>query len=138
MTETNQFMPISEPIPLKDDDELKHVELGNSVNIDATILPQISRTGFVFKRDEERTNDVEKIRLETNFYNAFRNIIRIHLNRFEMMETRNAIEMLFHSRRSSPASSSSSSSSLSEEQRFDIDRQYALYLKKLEQMKKLL
>ena len=127
MTETNQFMPISEPIPLKDDDELKHVELGNSVNIDASILPQISRTGFVFKRDEERTNDVEKIRLETNFYNAFRNIIRIHLNRFESMETRNAIEMLFHSR-----------SRLSEEQRFNIDEQYKMYLKKLEQMKTLL
>jgi hypothetical protein len=128
MTETNQFMPISEPVPFKDDDELKRVELGNSANIDASILPQISRTGFVFKRDEERTNDVEKIRLETNFYNAFRNIIRIHLNRFEMMETRNAIEMLFHTR----------SSSLSEEQRFNIDHQYKLYLKKLEQMKKLL
>ena len=130
MTETNQFMPISEPVPFKDDDDLKHVELGNSVNIDASILPQISRTGFVFKRDKERTNDVEKIRLETNFYNAFRNIIRIHLNRFEMMETRNAIEMLFHSRRTS-----SSSSSYSEEQ---LDQQYKLYLKKLEQMKKLL
>ena len=134
MTETNQFMPISEPTPLKDDDELKHVELGNSVNVDASILPQISRTGFVFKRDEERTNDVEKIRLETNFYNAFRNIIRIHLNRFEMMETRNAIEMLFHSR-SLPASAPASSS---EEDRFNIERQYKMYLKKLEQMKKLL
>ena len=135
MTETNQFMPISEPVPFKDDDELKRVELGNSANIDASILPQISRTGFVFKRDEERTNDVEKIRLETNFYNAFRNIIRIHLNRFEMMETRNTIEMLFHSRRSLPSASTSSSS---EEQRFHIDEQYKLYLKKLEQMKQLL
>jgi hypothetical protein len=135
MTETNQFMPISDPVPFKDDDELKRVELGNSVNIDASILPQISRTGFVFKRDEERTNDVEKIRLETNFYNAFRNIIRIHLNRFEMMETRNAIEMLFHSRGSLPASAPASSL---EEQRFNIDHQYKLYLKKLEQMKKLL
>ena len=129
ITETNQFMPISEPVPFKDDDELKRVELGNSASIDASILPQISRTGFVFKRDEERTDDVEKIRLETNFYNAFRNIIRIHLNRFEMMEARNAIEMLFHSRMTS---------SSSEEQRFNIDQQYKLYLKKLEQMKKLL
>ena len=138
ITETNQFMPISEPIPSKDDDELKHVELGNSVNIDASILPQISRTGFVFKRDEERTNDVEKIRLETNFYNAFRNIIRIHLNRFEMMETRNAIELLFHSRSSSLSAPAPASASSSEEQRFDIDRYYKMYLKKLEQMKKLL
>jgi hypothetical protein len=129
MTETNQFMPISEPVPFRDDDELKHVELGNSINIDASILPQIARTGFVFKRDEERTNDVEKIRLETNFYNAFRNIIRIHLNRFEMMETRNAVEMLFHSRRRPRTS---------EEQRFNIDEEYKMYLKKLEQMKKLL
>jgi hypothetical protein len=121
-------MPISDPFPFKADDELKHVEIGNSVNIDASILPQMSRTGFVFKRDEDRTNDVEKIRLETNFYNAFRNIIRIHLNRFEMMETRNAIEMLFHSRRPR----------ISEEQRFNIDEQYKMYLKKLEQMKQLL
>ena len=128
ITETNQFMPISDPFPFKADDELKHVEIGNSVNIDASILPQMSRTGFVFKRDEDRTNDVEKIRLETNFYNAFRNIIRIHLNRFEMMETRNAIEMLFHSRRPR----------ISEEQRFNIDEQYKMYLKKLEQMKQLL
>jgi hypothetical protein len=127
MTETNQFMPISEPVPFKDDDELKHIELGNSVNIDASIIPQISRTGFVFKRDEERTNDVEKIRLETNFYNAFRNIIRIHLNRFEMMETRNAVEMLFHNR-----------SRISDEERFNIDQQYQSYLKKLERMEKLL
>jgi hypothetical protein len=135
MTETNQFMPISEAIPLKHDDELKHVELGNSVNIDASILPQISRTGFVFKRDEERTNDVEKIRLETNFYNAFRNIIRIQLNQFEAMETRNAIEMMFYSRSSSSASASASASASSEDH---LDQQYKLYLKKLEQMKKLL
>jgi hypothetical protein len=92
MTETNQFMPISEPIPFKDDDELKRVELGHSINIDSSILPQITKSGFNFKRDEERTNDVEKIRLETNFYNAFRNVIRIQLNHFEMMELRNAIE----------------------------------------------
>jgi hypothetical protein len=50
-----------------------------------------------------------------------------------MMETRNSIEMLFHTRSlSAPASSSS------EEQRFNIDRHYTLYIKKLEQMKKLL
>ena len=126
MTETNQFMPISEPVPLKDNDELKHIELGNSMNIDASIIPQISRTGFVFKRDEERVNDVEKIRLETNFYNAFRNIIRIHLNQFEMMETRNSIEILFHKQKHS------------EEKRFNIDEQYNFYIKKLEEMKKLL
>jgi hypothetical protein len=56
-----------------------------------------------------------------------------------MMETRNAIEMLFHSRRSLPSSASSSAPASSlEEQRFNIDQQYKLYLKKLEQMKKLL
>jgi hypothetical protein len=51
-----------------------------------------------------------------------------------MMETRNAIEMLFHSQ-SLPASAPASSS---EEDRFNIERQYKMYLKKLEQMKKLL
>ena len=98
MTETNQFTPLRKPVPLNSvkDDGLKVVELGNSVHADMSILPQLKRTGFVFKQDAERTDDVEKIRLETNFYNAFRNIVRIQLNSFEFMELRNSIESLIY------------------------------------------
>ena len=127
MTETNQFMPISDPVPFKDDgDNLKHVELGNSVNIDMSLIPQMNRSGFVFKRDVERINDVEKIRLETNFYNAFRNIIRIQLNGFENMEVRNSIEALIYNRRRADG------------QKNNIQQQYNAYIKKLAEMKKML
>ena len=128
MTETNQFMPISEPVPFKDDDGLKHVELGNSVNIDASIIPQMNHSGFVFKRDEERTNDVENIRLETNFYNAFRNIIRIQLSGFENMEVRNSIEALIYSRHRRQVDG----------QKYNIQQEYNAYVKKLAEMKKML
>ena len=127
MTETNQFVPISDPVPFKDDgDNLKHVELGNSVNIDMSLIPQMNRSGFVFKRDEERINDVEKIRLETNFYNAFRNIIRIQLNDFENMEARNLIEALIYNRRRADG------------QKNNIQQQYNAYVKKLAEMKQML
>jgi hypothetical protein len=127
MTETNQFMPISDPVPFKNDgDNLKHVEFGNSVNIDMSLIPQMNRSGFVFKRDEERINDVEKIRLETNFYNAFRNIIRIQLNGFENMEVRNSIEALIYNRRRADG------------QKNNIQQQYNAYIKKLAEMKKML
>ena len=135
MTETNQFMPISEPIPFKDDDELKRVELGNSINIDSSILPQITKSGFNFKRDEERTNDVEKIRLETNFYNAFRNVIRIQLNHFEMMELRNTIESIIYMKQKQRRQQEGHEGQM---QRYKIEEQYKLYIKKLEEMKKML
>jgi hypothetical protein len=134
MTETNQFTPLRKPVPLNSvkDDELKVVELGNSVHADMSILPQLKRTGFVFKQDAERTDDVEKIRLETNFYNAFRNIVRIQLNSFEFMELRNAIESLIYKRAKTTKSSAKGKMTR------DIKQQHAIYVKKLNEMKALL
>jgi len=131
MTETNQFTPLRKSVPLNSvkDDGLKVVELGNSINADMSILPQLKRTGFVFKQDAERTDDVEKIRLETNFYNAFRNIVRIQLNSFEFMELRNAIESLIYK---------TGKTSLKGKMIRDIKQQHAIYVKKLNEMKALL
>jgi hypothetical protein len=131
MTETNQFVPIRKSVPLNSvkDDGLKVVELGNSVNVDMSILPQLKRTGFVFKQDVERRDDVEKIRLETNFYNAFRNIVRIQLNSFEFMDLRNAIESLIYKTAKLHAKGKIAD---------NIKQQYAIYIKKLNEMKALL
>ena len=134
MTETNQFTPLRKPVPLNsvNDDGLKVVELGNSVHVDMSILPQLKRTGFVFKQDAERTDNVEKIRLETNFYNAFRNIVRIQLNSFEFMELRNAIESLIY--KTAKTTKSSAKGKMTR----DIKQQHAIYVKKLNEMKALL
>jgi hypothetical protein len=141
MTETNQFTPIRKPVPLNsvNDDGLKVVELGNSVKVDMSILPQLKRTGFVFKQDAERTDDVEKIRLETNFYNAFRNIVRIQLNSFEFMELRNEIEsVIYNLAKSSSSSSKMTAVKSKQKMTHNIKQQHALYLKKLGEMKALL
>jgi hypothetical protein len=131
MIETNQFTPVGNPVPVSSvkDDGLKVVELGNSMNVDISILPQLKRMGFVFKRDAERTDDVEKIRLETNFYNAFRNIVRIQLNSFEFMDSRNSIESLIYKTAKSAAKGKIVD---------NIKQQYALYVKKLNEIKVLL
>jgi hypothetical protein len=131
MIETNQFTPLGKPVPVSSvkDDGLKVVELGNSMSVDISILPQLKRMGFVFKRDAERTDDVEKIRLETNFYNAFRNIIRIKLNSFEFMDLRNSIESLIYKTAKSSAKGKMAD---------NIKQQYALYVKKLNEIKVLL
>jgi hypothetical protein len=135
MIETNQFTPLGKPVPVSSvkDDGLKVVELGNSMSVDISILPQLKRMGFVFKRDTERTDDVEKIRLETNFYNAFRNIVRIKLNSFEFMELRNSIESLIYKTAKSSAKTSAKGKIAD-----NIKQQYALYVKKLNELKVLL
>ena len=135
MIETNQFTPLGKPVPVSSvkDDGLKVVELGNSMSVDISILPQLKRMGFVFKRDAERTDDVEKIRLETNFYNAFRNIVRIKLNSFEFMELRNSIESLIYKTVKSSVKSSAKGKMAD-----NMKQQYALYVKKLNEIKVLL
>ena len=41
--------------------------------------------------DEQRVDYIKKIRLETNFYNVFRNTIRILINDYENVKTREKI-----------------------------------------------
>lgn len=80
MTETNQFTPLRKPVPLNSvkDDGLKVVELGNSINADMSILPQLKRTGFVFKQDAERTDDVEKYDWKRTFTMRFETLFEFN------------------------------------------------------------
>lgn len=85
LTETNQFVQIDTPqdnILLTDMDEI------NGINY------YISDKDTLLNRevDNERVEAVKNIKLETNFYNAFRNNARILLNKFENLGKRKVIE----------------------------------------------
>jgi hypothetical protein len=97
LTETNQFIQLSEPIT---EDEIKSANNIPSfknknyiVNKDARPMVQsdvlISTSNKV---DEERVDFVKKIKFETNFYNVFRNTIRILLNDYENNKIKEQIE----------------------------------------------
>ena len=86
ITETNQFIQLSEPYPLSDvNDEIKELK-GNNYLI-------AENNTFLSKEvDKERVEYIKKIKLETNFYNVFRNTIRILLNKYENIKLRENIE----------------------------------------------
>ena len=73
LTITNQFIQI-EPAAENIQDDLKAIEDENHIVADNELL--LENTG-----NTERTNTIKKIKLETQFYNAFRNIVRILLHK---------------------------------------------------------
>ena len=85
ITETNQTIMLREPEHITDD-TLPVFDENMSVSRDVT--SEISD-----KVDDERVLYVNKIRLETEFYNVFRNTIRVLLSRYEKRSIRNQIEM---------------------------------------------
>ena len=73
ITETNQFVPIIEP---EEDIDLLTIQTMsglNTINIDTEIM-------LNKEKDKERTKIIQKIKLETNFYDSFRNTFRILIN----------------------------------------------------------
>ena len=88
LTETNQFIQISEPVQVSDlrsDDDLKELNNNNYLIADSEI--SLSRG-----QDKERKEYVHKIKLETQFFQSFRNTIRILLNEYENIKMREMIE----------------------------------------------
>ena len=86
ITETNQFIQLSEPLPLSDaNDDIKELKGHNYLIAE--------NSTFLSKEvDKERVDYIRKIKLETNFYNVFRNTIRILLNKYENIKLRENIE----------------------------------------------
>jgi len=74
LTETNQFIMISEPTEFIDDD-LETVNDKNYITVDNNILTNTNPT----PRDEF----VKNVKLETNFYNSFKNLTRTVINKIE-------------------------------------------------------
>jgi hypothetical protein len=94
LTETNQFVKISEPTRyiegLTNEDEL--IPLRNS-----NLLDYYDDEDMLLNENEEdkqRREEVILIRLETLLYNAFRNTIRLLLNKSEYIKLREEIEKI--------------------------------------------
>ena len=83
ITETNQFIQLNQPEnPV--DDGLESVNESNYLVTD-------KETMLSKKVDKERIFYVKKIKLEKNFYDVFRNSLRIELNKYENRLTRESI-----------------------------------------------
>jgi len=89
ITETNQFIMIKEPALLFNfsEDGLEELRSSNYIKNDIDILTDT----FL---DEERITQIKLLKLETMFFNAFRNTIRLLLNKYENLKWREQIEAL--------------------------------------------
>jgi len=85
LSNTNQFIQIKEPVPISSiDDDIKTIKSDNLLVADKNIL--VSN-----KSDTKRTDFIKRIQLESNFYNVFRNTIRILFNDYKNSEKRKSI-----------------------------------------------
>jgi len=98
LTNTNQFIQISEPIRV---DEIKgEIDLPSITDEDYIVNPKKGKHAVAadveiatqHSIDKEREDYIKKIRLETSFYNVFRNTIRILLNDYSNIKVREKIE----------------------------------------------
>ena len=85
ITETNQFIKLSEPAQDMPGDELEEIESVEYNNADRISLMDQ-------KIDKKRVKKIKQIRLENNFYDVFRNTIRLLLRQSKNCERRKEIE----------------------------------------------
>jgi len=97
LTNTNQFIQISEPI--RADEIISKLDLPSITDEDYIVnskdRPMIQADSQIMTQnvvDVEREDYIKKIKLETSFYNVFRNTIRILLNNYENIKIRVKIE----------------------------------------------
>ena len=97
LTVSNQFIQISKPIRV--DEVHPNLDIPSLTNdnyiIDINSQPMVQSDIEITTRtdvDKERVDYIKKIRLETNFYNVFRNTIRILLNNYDNIKNREKIE----------------------------------------------
>jgi hypothetical protein len=97
LTETNQFIQLSEPVSeldIRPNQNIVSIDNDNFI-VNTKARPMVSTdvpTTTSDDVDKERVDYIKKIKLETNFYNVFRNTIRILLNDYENVSTREKIE----------------------------------------------
>jgi len=86
LTNTNQFIRIYDPIPVSSvDDSIRKITNEDMLVADMETLTTL-------KVDTKRTDFIKRIQLETNFYNVFRNTIRILFNDYSNSDKRKAIQ----------------------------------------------
>lgn len=85
ITETNQFIPVIPEVfrPSKFDEGLQIIQYNN---VDLNMLEIDQMNLLKNKVDMERIIKIKKIKLESYFYNAFRNLIRIIFTKPENLE----------------------------------------------------
>jgi hypothetical protein len=103
MTETNQFVQIDPPAEDVFTDGLNKIEhydypIKNRESVDKTLAT-------VSYPDRDRVKAIHDIKVESQFYNIFRSVIRIELNEFENRNLRKTIQailenndMLYHAK----------------------------------------
>ena len=97
LTETNQFIQLSKPIAEKDifsEYNIPSIKNDNYI-VNTKATPMVSIDVPITTKDnvdQERVDYIKKIKLETNFYNVFRNTIRILLNDYENIKIREKME----------------------------------------------
>ena len=99
LTETNQFIQLSEPMPVSNIKDSMPIMNDNNYVVNANKTPLVSSDYAIAtseENDSERTAYIKKIKLETNFYNVFRNTIRILLNDYENIKMRETIESVLN------------------------------------------
>jgi hypothetical protein len=94
ITETNQFLQINveKDAQLNQDDGIPTVTEGNQLIAEKIITTQ--KNGSV---DKVREKYVRNVRLETNFYNVFRNTARIIMNKPENKALKDEVEKILNS-----------------------------------------
>ena len=99
LTETDQFIQLSETIPennIEEDSKYYVPTFKNSnyiINKDKTPMESVDSIITISNKvDEERVDYIKKIKLETNFYNVFRNTVRILLIDYENIKIKEKIE----------------------------------------------
>ena len=97
LTSSNQFVQISNPLPeidIKGEYNIPSFKNTNYI-IDTKSKPMVQSDIFLTTSnevDKERVEFIQKIKQETNFYNVFRNTIRILLNDYDNVKTREKME----------------------------------------------
>ena len=95
LTQTNQFVQLSIPISQGEVRDEIPVHKNNNFVVDAKAEVMVSSDvpiSLSQKVDDERINYIKRIKLETNFYNVFRNTIRILFNDYLNSEKRKTIK----------------------------------------------
>ena len=85
LTQTNQFVPLSEPVQDTYGDDIPSIQ-----NTNYALIDKSSISGK--EEDKERIKYIKNIKLESSFYNVFRNSIKTLLSKFEYKKIRQDIE----------------------------------------------
>uniref|UniRef100_A0A6C0CNR9 Uncharacterized protein n=1 Tax=viral metagenome TaxID=1070528 RepID=A0A6C0CNR9_9ZZZZ len=89
ITQTNQFVPINPPVQDTYGNDLETLEDMDYINVNKQSLTDKSK-------DTERENYIKMIKLETSFFDTFRNTIRMMLGQYKHRRMRENIENIIN------------------------------------------